>query len=87
MGLIFIDARANSYQVLLRAGELNRGGSPDVHNSLTPTPQDIWSIDILHGRSFRFGRLEFGLGYERIDGSEAGEDSSDTRAFLTWRSR
>ena len=87
LGLILIDAQANSYQALVRIGELNRGGAPDARNSLTPTAQDIWSIDISHIRSFRFGRIELGFGYERIESSRSDMDTNDARAFFTWRNR
>jgi hypothetical protein len=81
-----IDPDATEWRVLLRAGELNDERT-DVRHTLTPTPQDIASIDIAHARSFSFGRLEFGLGYEQIDDLASGEDEGDARVYLQWQSR
>ncbi len=62
------------------------GLSPDVRNSLTPTRQDIASVDLVHSRILKFGRIEVGLGIERTDDEVSGEASNDGRAFLQWRS-
>ena len=72
--------------MLLRYGELNRGGSPDIRNSLTPTRQDIASLDLTHSRAFTYGQLEIGLSLERTDDESSGQTRNDGRAFLQWRS-
>ena len=69
-----------------RGDVLNRGGAPDVRNSLTPTRQDIASVDLVHSRVLKLGRIEVGLGFERIEDEVSGETSNDGRAFLQWRS-
>ena len=71
---------------MLRYGALNRGGAPDARNSLTPTRQDIASIDLTHYRQIKYGRIGIGLGVERIDDEVSGKTTYDTRAFLEWRS-
>jgi hypothetical protein len=85
-GLVLIDADETQWRALLRFGELNAGGAPDPRNTLTPTPQDIASIDIAHSRSFRFGVIDIGVGYESIDDAVTGTSSSDGRLYVQWRS-
>ncbi len=81
-----INDRGNSFHVLLRDGELNRGGGPDPRNSLTSTPQDIIGLDFSYSRRVGRGLIDFGLGYERIDDALSGLSNDDTRAWLQWRS-
>lgn len=86
LGLLLVDKEENSWQGLIRIGKLNRGGPPDPNNSLTPVPQDVLSVELIHNRIFSFGQLEFGLGYERFDGNSAVQSSNEARAFIQWRS-
>ena len=71
---------------LIRYGVLNRGGTPELRNSLTPTRQDVASLDLTHRRVFKYGQIEIGLGLERTDDELSGATSNDERAFLQWRS-
>ncbi len=84
-GVVFVNGDDSQWNALIRFGELNRGGPPDVRNTLTPTPLDIASIDLSYSRSFGGGRIDLGVGYERIEDPLTGEETDDTRAFLTWR--
>jgi hypothetical protein len=84
-GLILVDEADTQWQLLARFGELNRGGAPDARNTLTPTPQDIASLDLSHSRVFRFGVIDIGAGYERIDDTVSGQTDNDVRAFIQWR--
>jgi hypothetical protein len=70
----------------VRYGELNRAGAPDVRNTLTPTPQDLSSIDVSHSRVFSFGVVDLGVGYEWIDDDASGNSFSDGRFYAQWRS-
>jgi len=85
-GWLMVDEKDNQWRVLLRFGELNRGGPSDARNTLTPTPQDIASIDLSHSRVFSFGVIDAGIGYEQIDDSVSGASLNDGRAYLQWRS-
>lgn len=87
VGWVMTDPDATEWRVLLRAGSLNVEGDPDPSHSLTPTEQDIASIDLAHARAFAFGRLELGIGYEQVDDIASGEDESDARVYLQWQSR
>ena len=85
-GLMLLDGHETQWQVLVRYGGLNRGGPADSRNSLTPTRQDIASLDLTHRRLFTYGHLEIGVGIERTDDESSGETRNDGRAFLQWRS-
>ena len=85
-GWTMVDDNDNRWHALLRYGELNRGGAPDSSHSLTPTPQDLVSVDVSHSRVFSFGVIEVGAGYERVDDDASATSSSDGRLYLQWRS-
>jgi hypothetical protein len=85
-GLTLADSNATEWHLLLRFGELNRGGPPDSGNTITPTPQDTLSFDVTHGRIFSFGRVEIGIGAELIDDAVSGASTEDFRGFLQWHS-
>jgi hypothetical protein len=83
---MLVDERETQWRVLLRHGALNRGYTPDPRNSLTPTRQDIASLDLTHARVFTYGRLEIGLSIARTDDESSSQTRNDGRAFLQWRS-
>jgi len=86
-GVVLVSTEDTQWHALLRFGDLNRGGGPDLRNTLTPTPLEISSIDLTHSRSLGRGRLEIGVGYEQIEDTLTGEDSNDARGFISWRSQ
>jgi len=85
-GLMLVNDEETQWNALFRFGALNRAGVPDERNSLTPTKQDIISLDISHSRVFKYGQIDVGLGFERIDDIASNDSSTETRAFLQWRS-
>lgn len=85
-GVILVDTDDTRWRGLIRVGDLNRGGAPDDFNTLTPTPQEVMSIDISHSRVFSFGVIDVGAGIEQIDDQATGISSSDGRLYLQWRS-
>jgi hypothetical protein len=86
-GFVLVSGEDTQWHLLLRTGELNRGGAPDERNTLTPIPLDIFSADLSHTRPFLKGWLDIGVGYERLEDSATGTSEDDARAFITWRSR
>jgi Capsule assembly protein Wzi len=86
LGLILENSAETKWYAVLRTGTLNDGGPPDPYNSLTPTPQDIASIDIAYSRAFEFGVIEAGVGYETIDDRVSAETTGESRFHLQWRS-
>jgi hypothetical protein len=85
-GLILVDASDTQWRALLRIGKLNEDGAPDPANTLTPTAQDIASIDISHSRVFSFGMIDVGVGYEAIDDAVSGSSLNEGRIYVQWRS-
>jgi hypothetical protein len=83
---LLVDENDTSWQLLLRYGELNRYGLPDPYNTLSPTRQDLASVDVSHSRAFRYGVIAIGAGVERIDDAQSQQADTDVRAFLEWRS-
>ncbi len=86
VGLLALSDTDSEWAATIRYGALNRGGAPDPANTLTPTRQDIVSIDLRHSKGFSFGEVSAGLGYERIDDEVSGESNDEVRFFLQWRS-
>lgn len=85
-GIILVDSDDTQWRGIVRYGDLNRAGPPDVRNTLTPTPQDLSSIDVSHSRVFSFGVIDIGAGYERVDDDASGDSFSDGRFYVQWRS-
>ena len=86
MGVVAVDDRDTQWRLIARAGKLNRGGPPDNRHSLTPTSQDIASLDFSHSWVTPVGVAEIGAGYESIDDVVSGQSSSDARFYVQWRS-
>jgi hypothetical protein len=86
-GFVLVNNDSDSWHILVREGDLNRGGPLDIRNTLTPSPLELSSIDITHSRQVgKIGWLDIGLGYERITDELTSEELSDARGFITWRS-
>ena len=85
-GWIMVDENDSQWRALLRFGDLNRGGGPDPVHTLTPTPQDLTSLDVSHSRVFSFGVIDIGAGFEEVDDQASGVSQSDGRLYLQWRS-
>ena len=86
LGAILVDSDDIQWRALIRFGDLNRGGVPDSRNSLTPTTQELVSIDLAHSRVFSFGVIDGGIGYESVDDIANGSSDSSARIYLQWRS-
>jgi hypothetical protein len=85
-GWMMVDEDDNQWRALVRFGDLNRGGAVDPVHTLTPTPQDLVSIDLSHSRVFSYGVIDVGAGFEQIDDAASGDTSTDGRLYLQWRS-
>ena len=81
-----LTGRKLAWHALIRRGAPNRAGAPDLNNSLTPTRQNVASLDLTRNRLLTYGQIEIGVGIERTDDEISGETSTDGRAFLQWRS-
>lgn len=85
-GIMLVDSDDTQWRGNVRYGELNRAGAPDDRNTLTPTPQDLASLDLSHSRVYSFGVVDLGVGYEWIDDDASGDSNSDGRFYVQWRS-
>lgn len=85
LGFVLTTESANRWNVLIRSGELNRGGPPDPANTLTPVPLDIISADVSYSHMFGRSRLEAGVGFEELDDTASGAKTNNSRAFVQWR--
>ncbi|MGI9204986.1 MAG: capsule assembly Wzi family protein [Woeseiaceae bacterium] len=83
-GILLMHENGTEWEVLLRFGALNRGGSPDSRNSLTPTRRDFHSFDISYGKTTGIGRIEIGAGLTREEDVLSGTDKNRSRAYLAW---
>ena len=86
LGLTLVDGSESEWSAVLRLGQLNRIGVPDPANSLSPTSQDIASIDLRHSRAFTFGEVTAGVGVQTTDDEQSGDSRNDISAFFQWRS-
>ena len=85
-GIVAVDTDQSQWFAVVRAGELNRGETPNQFHSLTSTSQDIVSLDLLYKRWFRYGRVSVGLGIESVDRQPGSSSDEDIRGFLQWQS-
>ncbi len=74
----------NHLNLLLRHIELNRGGAPDRSNTITPTPQNLMNLELTYVRFSRFGRLEFGAGFDHLEDKVTDETDREVRGFFKW---
>lgn len=79
VGLLLVNDSGTRWNLRARYGELNRGGAPDLRNSLTPVPEDLASLDLTWSRDVPFGVIEVGAGAERTG-------DTDFRGYFQWRS-
>jgi hypothetical protein len=84
-GFVVVNDTGNAWQVVGRVGDLNRGGGTDEQHSVSTEPADLASIDIQYSFLTRFGTFDIGAGFERREVVATGEETSDTRGFLSWR--
>ena len=85
LGGFLVDQSGHQWNLLLRHGDINRGGPADPRNTLTQTPQQFAGAELTHVRELSFGRLEFGGGLARYKDELTGESSNDAQAFIQLR--
>ncbi|MFK8016111.1 MAG: capsule assembly Wzi family protein [Gammaproteobacteria bacterium] len=78
------DAR---YSASVRYSELNRGGSPDLGNALSPVPSDLINVELSHERDWFGGIVTVGVGIDAASGQVGGLDGNDVRGFVEWKNR
>jgi hypothetical protein len=92
LGLTLVDARARSWNGLLRFAEINRqGDGTGVHARHTVSPEELrfYGAQLSHRRAFGYdgldlGTISLGLGLQFSDNRVTGESDTDLHAFLQW---
>jgi hypothetical protein len=84
LGSTLVQSAGHTWNLSLRHMEINRTGPPDLHHTLSPTPQELTDIQISYDRLTKYGRVYAGIGYSRLDDEVSGLTSSDSSAFLRW---
>jgi hypothetical protein len=86
---MLVQPNGNSWHLLVRKVNLNRGGpTPDLNHALATGPAEVRNIELEYNRGLQFetignGRLRIGLGFD--DASGAVRRSQDVRGFIEWR--
>lgn len=86
LGSTLLDSAGNTWSFSARKMKINRNGDPDPANSLSPTPQDWFDVQISHERQFRIGRIYLGVAYSDLDDDLNGISTSEFSGFLRWSS-
>lgn len=84
LGSTFVQSDGHTINVSARYVEINRAGQPDLHHTLSPTPQEFTDIQVSYERLTRFGRFYAGVGYSKLDDQASALSTTDTSAFLRW---
>ncbi len=81
-GLLARHDAYGKWHLTARYSELNRDGPEDPRNTVTATPKDLLDVSITHSRDTRFGKLDLGVGAQRLDDTVSNTDSTDVRLFV-----
>ena len=57
---------------------------PDRSNTIIPTAQNLMNLELSYVRFSRFGRLEFGAGFDHLEDKVTGETDREVRGFFKW---
>ncbi|MBA3564958.1 MAG: hypothetical protein H0W33_13320, partial [Gammaproteobacteria bacterium] len=85
LGVSLIRPDGNSWNLLVRGGQLNRAGAVDPRNPVASTEQRLANVEISHSKAFSFGTVDFGVGGDRLEDELSGNSSTDLRAFVQLR--
>lgn len=84
-GITLVNDIATQWNGIVRSGTLNRAGAPDPANSLTPTRQEILSLDISYSREFSFGEIDLGAGFEQVEDISSAREFTNSRFYVQWQ--
>ncbi|MEM7610291.1 MAG: capsule assembly Wzi family protein [Pseudomonadota bacterium] len=85
LGGIAVEPDGDSWQAVIRFGELNTEGATDPRNTVTPTPADYLELEVSYRKPMTLGELELGIGASRFEDTATGSTEDDTRLFAGWR--
>jgi hypothetical protein len=92
IGLTMVDARAFSWNGLVRFGDVNQrgtGAGEDLRHTVAPQELQIVGAQLSHKRAIgrgalNLGALAVGVGVQYSDNQVTGASDTDAQAFLTW---
>ena len=89
VGGVLVRPAGDSWNVLLRRAELNRGGGiPDRTHALSAVPATVRNLEIQYNRPLQLGewgrgRMRLGVGFDSTSGPVT--SSADVRGFIEWQ--
>jgi hypothetical protein len=91
-GLTLIDDRAQTWNGLVRVGEINQRGvgtGRDALHSVSPDELKIFGAQFSHSRpmsrgALDLGKLRIGVGVQYADNEVSGKSETDVQAFVQW---
>jgi len=86
-GSTLVQSAGHTWNATIRYMEINRAGPPNPRHTLSPTPQELFDIQITHERVTNYGRFYAGIAYQKLDDDVSGGSESDVTGFIQWRSR
>jgi len=87
LGSTLVQSAGHTWNVILRYMDINRFETPDLHHSLSATPQVRADIQVSHERWTRYGQFYIGIGYSYIDDKATASDESNLTGFIRWSTR
>jgi hypothetical protein len=85
-GTTLVQSAGPAWELLLRYMEVNRVGAESPHHTLTPTPQELFDLQVSHDRMTRYGRFQAGIGYSRLEDQATGRSDSEAFGYMLWSS-
>jgi Capsule assembly protein Wzi len=85
LGGFLVNGAGNTWQLLLRRAEINRGNRP--RNTLSLRKQKLLNLELSHTRYFARSMLSLGFAYDDGEYADDGSNFTDTRAFVNWQLR
>jgi len=83
LGGLFVSESGNSWNALARRVVLNLGNDP--RNTIVSEKTEVLNLELSHKHTFRFGEMDFGVGYDWTEDKMTGAKDNDARGFVQWR--
>lgn len=87
-GATWITPSAHHWSVLIRDGEINRGGAvPDTRHSVSSEPVDLLNLEMSLRVPRGAAEWRIGLGADQLEPESTGRTERQVRGFAEWRQR
>ena len=84
-GVLVTTSRGMSASALGRFGTLNRGGGPDLSNTIAAQPTELRSLQVAVQLPHGADTLRMGVGLDQTEVKTTDRRSNDVNGFLEWR--